>query len=136
MKFRTLERLPSWKIQTIAPKLAVIESRVMITALIGMTTEPNSRNRIAPLASSVSPTAYGARSACETRKSCPIAALPPTWVVIPLPGAVARTIGMRSVAAGREGGSGLIASSRTVEPRTYRASRASRPGGRCSAGSA
>ena len=38
--------MPSWKIQTSAPKLAVIDSRVMITALIGMTTEPNSRNRI------------------------------------------------------------------------------------------
>ncbi len=38
--------MPSWKIQTIAPKLAVIDSSVMITALIGSTTEPNSRNRI------------------------------------------------------------------------------------------
>ena len=75
--------MPSWKIQTSAPKLALIESRVMITALTGMTTEPNSRNRISALASSVSPTAYGARSACEARKSCPVAALPPTWVVMP-----------------------------------------------------
>ena len=46
-------RLPSWKIQTSAPKLAVIDSRVMITALIGMTIEPNSRNRITALAMSV-----------------------------------------------------------------------------------
>ena len=64
-KLSRFERLPSWKIQTSAPKLAVIESRVMITALIGMASEPNSRNRITPLASSVSPTAYGARSACD-----------------------------------------------------------------------
>ena len=78
--------MPSWKIQTSAPKLAVIDSRVMITALTGMTSEPNSRNRITPLASRVSPTAHGARSACETRKSWPVAALPPTWVVIPSPG--------------------------------------------------
>ena len=54
-------------------------------ALIGITTDPNSRNRIKPLANSVSPTAYGARSACEIRKSWPIAALPPTWVVMPVP---------------------------------------------------
>ena len=83
-----------------------------------------------PLASSVSPTAYGARSACETRKSWPIAALPPTWVVIPSPASIARICGMRSVASGFDGGSGLIASRRTVEPRTYWARSASRPGGR------
>ena len=72
-----------------------------------------------PLASRVSPTAYGARSACETRKSWPLAALPPTWVVIPSPAGIARMTGIRSVASGRDGGSGLIASSRTVLPRTY-----------------
>ena len=38
-------------------------------ALIGMTTEPNSRNRMKPLAARVIATAYGARSPCETRKS-------------------------------------------------------------------
>ena len=43
---RTFERLPSWKIQTSAPKLALIDSRVMITALTGMISEPKSRNRI------------------------------------------------------------------------------------------
>ncbi len=77
-KFSRPDRLPSWKIQTSAPKLAVIESRVMITALTGMTTEPKSRNRISALAMSVRPTAYGARSPCDTRKSWPWAALPPT----------------------------------------------------------
>ena len=46
-----------------------------------------------PLASRVRPTAYGARSACETRKSWPLAALPPTWVVMPSPGAIARICG-------------------------------------------
>ena len=69
VKFRTPDRLPSWKIQTMAPKLAMIDSRVMITALTGRMTDPNRRNRIAPLARSVSPTAYGARSACDARKS-------------------------------------------------------------------
>ena len=60
-KLSSPDRLPSWKIQTIAPKDAVIESRVMITAFSGSTTDPNSRNRMKPLASRVSPTAYGAR---------------------------------------------------------------------------
>ena len=56
-KPRTPEKLPSWKMNTRAPNDAVIESRVMITALIGMTTEPNSRNRITALAVRVSPMA-------------------------------------------------------------------------------
>ena len=65
----TLPRLPSWKIHTRAPKLAVIESSVMTTALIGMASDPNSRNRIAALASSVTPTAHGIVLACATVKS-------------------------------------------------------------------
>ncbi len=68
-KLSRFERLPSWKIQTIAPKLAVIDSRVMMMALIGMASDPNRKNRMTPLASSVIPTAYGARWACDTRKS-------------------------------------------------------------------
>ena len=59
VKPRTFDRLPSWKIQTRAPKLAVIERRVITIALSGMTSEPNSRNRIRPLARRVMPTAYG-----------------------------------------------------------------------------
>jgi len=55
----TLEKLPSWKMKTSAPKDAVIESSVMITALIGMTIDPNRRNRITALAPSVSAMAYG-----------------------------------------------------------------------------
>ncbi len=128
--------MPSWKIQTSAPKLAVIESRVMITALIGMTIEPNSRNRISALATSVSVTAYGARSACETRKSWPVAALPPTWVVMPDPASTARMTGIMSVAAGTDGDRGLIASRRTVLPRTYCARSSSMPAGRWPSGSA
>ena len=135
-KARRPDRWPSWKIQTIAPKLAVMDRRVMITALSGRTTDPNSRNRIAPLAMRVRATAYGARSDCETRKSWPIAALPPTRVAVPGLAGIARIAGTRSVAAGWDGGRGLMASSWTVEPRMYCASRASRPGGRWPAGSA
>ena len=49
--------MPSWKIQTSAPKLALIESSVMTTAFSGITIDPNSRNRISALATSVTPTA-------------------------------------------------------------------------------
>ena len=51
-----------------------------------------------------------------TMKSCPSAASPPTWVLTPST-ATARTSGTTSVPAGLRGASGLIASSRTTEPR-------------------
>ena len=44
-KLSRFERLPSWKIQTSAPKLAVIESRVMMTALIGMHDRPEQQEQ-------------------------------------------------------------------------------------------
>ena len=46
----------------------------MTTALSGITTEPNSRNRIRPLAKRVTPTAHGTVSPWLTRKSWPSAA--------------------------------------------------------------
>ena len=105
-------------------------------AFTGMTTEPNSRNRIRPLANSVSPTAHGARSDCEARKSEPAAVVPPTEVVMPSPASTARIVGMRSVAVGCDGEIGLIASRRTVPSRMYSWRSASRPGGCWSAGRA
>ena len=57
VKLSASAKWPSWKIQTSAPKLALIDRRVMITALIGMTTDPNSRNRTNPLATRVNPIA-------------------------------------------------------------------------------
>jgi hypothetical protein len=39
------DRLPSWKIQTRAPKLAVIDSVFITSALAGSTTERRSANR-------------------------------------------------------------------------------------------
>jgi hypothetical protein len=113
---RTPDRLPSWKIQTSAPKEAVIESSVMITALIGMTTEPNSRNRITALAPRVSAIAYGIVADWLVMKSLPWAASPPTWAVTPSTD-TPRTSGITAVPAGVTGEIGLIASSRTVEPR-------------------
>ena len=66
---------------TRAPNEAVIDSSVMITALIGMTTDPNSRNRIRALAPRVSAIAYGMVADWLAMKSCPSAASPPTCVV-------------------------------------------------------
>ena len=68
-KPRMFERLPSWKIQTSAPKLALTESSVMTTALSGITIEPKRRNRTTALARSVMPTAHGIRSLWAARKS-------------------------------------------------------------------
>ena len=63
---------------TRAPNEAVIESRVMITALIGITTEPNRKNRISALAPSVRAIAYGIVADWLAMKSWPVAARPPT----------------------------------------------------------
>ena len=68
-------------------------------ALTGRTTEPNSRNRITAIANRVMPIANGIRFACETRKSWPAAANPPTWARSRPPW-IARTRGMTAVPAG------------------------------------
>ena len=44
-KPRGADRLPSWKIQTSAPKLATIDSVFITSALAGSTTERSSTNR-------------------------------------------------------------------------------------------
>jgi hypothetical protein len=117
-KSRNSWRLPSWKIQTSAPKLAVSERRVMITALIGIASDPKSRNRITAEARSVVPTAHGIRSFWALRKSSDTAAVPPIIVrVMPAVGSTARTRGTTAVPTGVVGRSGLTASSRTVLPR-------------------
>src|SRR3954452_24885211 len=118
VKPRTFDRLPSWKIQTRAPKLALIESSVMTTALSGMTTGPKSRNRITALAIRVTPTAHGTVDAWLVMKSWPSAARPPTAALTPST-CTARTAGTTLPPAGLTGSIGLIASRRTVEPRMY-----------------
>ena len=111
--------MPSWKIQTSAPKLAVSESRVMITALIGMAIDPNSRNRMIAEASSVVPTAHGIRSDWLTQEVLAdgraAADLHPGRAAASR--ATARTSEIIAVAAGSAELIGLIASIRTVEPR-------------------
>jgi len=133
--------LPSWKIQTRAPKLAVSESSVITTALIGIASEPKSRKRMIADARSVVPTAHGMRSDWLSRKSSPRAAAPPTCMrVIARSGATARIFETRAVPAGSDDFSGLTASRRTVLPRMYvarsRAMPASRSGGSEPAGAA
>ena len=113
------DRLPSWKIQTSAPKLAVADRSVIRTALSGRTADPKSRKRISAVASIVQPTAKGRRSACPARKSDPSAAVPPSAVrVIGASMGSARIRGTIEVASGREATYGLIASMRTVFPET------------------
>ena len=71
--------MPSWKIQTSAPKLALIDSSVMITALIGMTTEPNSRNRITALASEGQPDGVRRPLGLGGEEVVASGGVPPTW---------------------------------------------------------
>src|SRR5450756_403203 len=113
-KASRFDRLPSWKIQTRAPKLAVAERSVMRTALSGITNDPKSRKRITAVASIVQPTANGRRSAWPARKSEPSAAVPPSDVrVMGASTGRARTRGTSEVASGREATYGLIAVSYT-----------------------
>jgi hypothetical protein len=93
VKWRMLLRLPSWKIQTRAPKLALIESRVMITALSGMATDPNRRNRTIALAISVRPDGVGHPVALGDQEVVADGGLAADLVVIPLPAWRARIVG-------------------------------------------
>ena len=107
----TFPKLPSWKMKTRAPNDAVIESSVMITALIGITTEPNSRNRISALAPRVQAIAYGIVADWLAMKSSPCAASPPTSADTPAT-STSRTSGTTSMPSGLSGASGLIAANR------------------------
>ena len=64
--------------QTRAPKLAVSDSSVISTALIGSTTDPNSRNSTMSIAPMTVMSMYGSCSSIEWRKSYEPAAMPPT----------------------------------------------------------
>src|SRR5918995_4973029 len=68
-KSSTPDRLPSWKIHTSAPKLAVMLSRLMRMALIGRKTDPNVRNRTAPVTPTTIATAHGTAPVKLARKS-------------------------------------------------------------------
>ena len=53
---------PSWKTQTIAPNVAVSDSRFNAIAFSGTTTDPNMRNSSTNVASAMIPAASGRRS--------------------------------------------------------------------------
>ena len=59
------ERLPSWKIHTIAPNVAVRLSRLSTSALIGTSTLPDSRNNSTNVAITMMAMASGSRSAID-----------------------------------------------------------------------
>ena len=90
----------------------------MITALIGIASEPNRKNRMIAEASNVVPIAHGIRSVWLARKSSPIAADPPNWTdAIPGPCGTARRLVTSDVPAGSDDFRGLMASSWTVASR-------------------
>src|SRR3989337_715501 len=66
---RSPEGFPSLKIQTGAPKLAVIESRLMSTALSGRKMDPKVRNSTAPVTPTTIATAHGTDPMKLARKS-------------------------------------------------------------------
>ena len=79
VKFRRWLRCPSWKTKTIAPKVAVRLSRFRISALIGMTTDPNCRNSTRNVTIAMMPMASGSRPNSDDLMStswadCPLTA--------------------------------------------------------------
>src|SRR6201988_3861141 len=63
------DRCPCWKIQIRAPKLAVMLSRLMSTALIGRKTDPNVRNRAMAVTPTTIAIAHGTDSGKLAMKS-------------------------------------------------------------------
>ena len=82
-KFSSPDRFPSWKIQTRAPKLAVIETRLMSTALTGRKTDPKVRNRTTGVTAMTMATATGTLARKLSMKSADRAARPVTPTVAP-----------------------------------------------------
>ena len=56
------KKWPSWKNQTRAPNDPAMETKFMITALMGKTTDPRSRNTTITVATTTMATAFGARA--------------------------------------------------------------------------
>src|ERR687896_399659 len=86
------DRFPSWKIQTSAPKLAVIDSRLIRIALIGRKIDPNVRKRTAPVTPTTMATAHGTEAVKLAMKSCERDERPPVSTSeLPVGAGVART---------------------------------------------
>ncbi len=84
---RTDDRLPSWKIQTSAPKLATIDSVFMTSALAGRTTERSSTNSTRYVLTMMNRAVRGKSAATRSTTSVTSAAPPPTRIVVPGGGA-------------------------------------------------
>ena len=70
-------RLPSWKIQTIAPKAALSDSMLSTRALIGSTTLPVSRNSKTSMMAAINPRTRGSRERMASTLSRLVCARPP-----------------------------------------------------------
>src|SRR6185295_18567396 len=81
------ERLPSWKIQTRAPKLATMDRVFMISAFAGRTTDRRSRNSTRYVDTTMKTAVRGKSAATRETTSVTSAAPPPTRTLIPGGGA-------------------------------------------------
>ena len=93
--------MPSWKIQTSAPKLATIESVFMTRALSGRITERRSRNRTRYVVITMNRPVRGKSAPTRPTTSATSAAPPPTRTVMPGGGARAPLAARRSVTSER-----------------------------------
>ena len=81
------DRLPSWKIQTSAPKLATIESVFMTSALIGSTTDRRRANSTRKVVTTMNSAVRGKSAHTRDTTSSTSAAPPPTSTETPAGGA-------------------------------------------------
>ena len=77
VKSRASDRCPSWKIQTMAPNVALSDSTFSTSALSGMTTEPKRRKRSTNVMPAMIARASGMRSnsaalASTSCADCPV----------------------------------------------------------------
>ena len=81
------DRLPSWKIQTRAPKLATMDSVFITSALIGRTTDRSRTNRTRNVVMTMNAAVRGKSAHTFDTTSSTSAAPPPTRIVTPAGGA-------------------------------------------------
>ena len=132
------DRLPSWKIQISAPKLAVMDSRLMSTALIGRRTDPNVRKRTMAVTPMTIAMAHGTDCVKLAMKSCERDERPPVRTSsLPSGAGVARTSSTTARPSLESGSAVLNTSSRLTSSRTHWSIHAERPaasGGRSDSG--
>ena len=90
------DRWPSWKIQTSAPKLALMLIRVISTALIGRKTDPKVRKSTMAVTSTTIKMATGTELSKLVMKSADREGRPPVRTWVPPGAGMARTLATRS----------------------------------------